>query len=116
MTLTKYLFPIILALMPIQAYAQPAGLCVPMEAALDSVPGSEAITGKDLRNYIDAFNKVTGGGQEYDAFDALVVVPLGNGKVGWAFVKDGCIIGTAVNTESLDRDIRAVINGVRVGP
>lgn len=111
MTLIKYLFPIILALMPIQAYAQ----CIPPEAVVSVFPSAQVYQGKDLRNYIDAFNTVTGGDQGYDDFDTMLVVPLGEGKTGLAFFKEDCLIGDDAVPDSLERDIQAVL-GRRVGP
>lgn len=119
MTLIKYIFPIILAFMPVQAYAQPIQ-CMTTEQFTTAVQQygvtPEVLTGKALRNYIDAFNAVTNGDQGYDDFDTLLSAPLGNGKVGWAFFKDGCLD----NTEAVDADlvekIDTVAKGRRVGP
>lgn len=111
MTLIKYIFPIILSLMPVQAYAQ----CIPPEAVIQIAPGASVYAGQDLRKYIDAFNTVTDGHQGYDDFDTLVVVPLGDKQVGWAFFKEECLTDKAVVQESLANDISDIVNGRRVG-
>lgn len=94
--------------------AQPAESCVTPQEFADAPPidPHTTLTGPALRQYIDAFNAVSGAQQGYDEFDQLDIYRHGD-AVLWVFFNEGCLSSKPVVATPLHVKIMELLT---VGP